>query len=118
MDRPSEPVSTRVLVGGVIAPLLVGSFVPVLSEVALLWLLLGLATLMVQAVGAAVRRVDPGEQTWDDAWDDAQDTAGDDASGGHAADRAQVREPAVPGRWWHRTLEDPNTAAARAGSWG
>jgi hypothetical protein len=104
VDRSTDPVSTRVLLWGVVAPLLVGSFVPVLSAAALVWLLVGLTTLMVQAVGSAVRRVDPGEDGA--AWDHDE------------LDDVEVREPAVPGRWWSRTLEDPNTAAARAGSWG
>ena len=109
MDRSTDPVSTRVLLWGVVAPLLVGSFVPALSGTALVWLLVGLATLMVQAVASAVRRVDPGEHgtAWDA--DDVDDLAAPDDA---------VREPAVPGRWWSRALEDPNTAAARAGSWG
>jgi hypothetical protein len=110
VDRSTDPVSTRVLLWGVVAPLLVGSFVPALSAAALVWLLVGLATLMVQAVASAVRRVDPGEDgaAWD--VDDVDDLA--------AFDDVEVREPAVPGRWWSRPVEDPNTAAARAGSWG
>ena len=107
MDRSTDPVSTRVLLWGVVAPLLVGSFVPALSATALVWLLVGLATLKVQAVTSAVRPVHPGEHGT------ARDV--DDLA---APDDDAVREPAVPGRWWSRAPEDPNTAAARAGSWG
>lgn len=106
MDRPTEPVSTRVLLWGVVAPLLVGSFVPPLAGVALVWLVVGLGTLLVQAVSGALRRVDPGED-------------GDDLHDLHAlVDEDAVPVPALPGRWWSRAMEDPNTAAARAGSWG
>ncbi|SCX56546.1 hypothetical protein SAMN03159343_3443 [Klenkia marina] len=119
MDRTAAPVSTRTLLWGVVAPLLVGSFVPALSGPALVWLLAGLATLFVQAASGAVRRADPGEDDGeDDAWDawEAREAAAQDDPDGDRA--APVRVPAVPGRWWNRPLENPNTAAARAGSWG
>ncbi|MEI4273387.1 hypothetical protein TEK04_16825 [Klenkia sp. LSe6-5] len=108
MDRPADTVSTRVLLWGVVAPLLLGSFVPPLSALATLWLLIGLGTLVVQAVGALVRRADPGE-------DDVSTDLDDDL---HEQLRAALPVPTAPGRWWNRPLEDPNTAAARAGSWG
>jgi len=47
---------------------------------------------VVTAMGVAVRRGDPGED-------------GDD-------------ESVAGGHWWRLVDEDPNTAAARAGSWG
>ena len=101
MDRPTEAVSTRVLLWGVVAPLLVGSTVPALAAVAMIWLICGLLTLMLQAASGAVRRADPGE---DDALYDGLG--------------ATLPAPAIAGRWWNRPAEDPNTAAARAGSWG
>lgn len=104
MDRPTEAVSTRVLLWGVVAPLLVGSIVPPLAAVAMIWLICGLLTLMLQAAGGAFRRVDPGE---DDETADLHEELG-----------ATLPAPVVAGRWWNRPDEDPNTAAARAGSWG
>lgn len=119
MDRPTDPVSTRVLLWGVVAPLLVGSFVPALSGPALLWLVVGLGTLLVQAVSGALRRVDPGEDADDlRVADDLPDDLYEDLHQELDAAHRPVPVPAAPGRWWNRPLEDPNTAAARAGSWG
>ena len=103
MDRTTSTVSTRVLLWGVIAPLLVGSFVPVLGGIAMIWLLVGLGTLLVQAVQDAVQGVDPTE---DDDLDDLHD------------ELAETVPVPVPARWWNRRDEDPNLAAARGGSWG
>ena len=92
MDRTADdPVSPRLLLFGVLTPLLVGGFVPALAGIATVWLFCGLGALVVTAMGVAVRRGDPGE-------DDEESVAG--------------------GHWWRLVDEDPNTAAARAGSWG
>ncbi|KQS56985.1 hypothetical protein ASG36_18515 [Geodermatophilus sp. Leaf369] len=92
-DRTSDdPVSPRLLLFGVLTPLLVGGFVPALAGIATVWLFCGLAALVVTSMGVAVRRGDPGED-------------GDE-------------ESVVGGHWWRLVDEDPNTAAARAGSWG
>lgn len=100
MDRPTEHVSTRIVLWGVVAPLVVGSCVPPLAGLAMLWLICGLGMLVAQAINGAIRRIDPGE-------DDLHEELG-----------ATLPVPASPGRWWNRPDEDPNTAAARAGSWG
>ena len=100
MDRPHDTFSTRTLLWGVVAPLLVGTFVPPLGGIAAVWLMVGLAAVMVQAGIAAARRADPGE---------------DDL---HEELAATLPAPVPSSRWWNRTLEDPNVEAARAGSWG
>ena len=102
MDRSTAPVSTRVLLWGVVAPLVVGSCLPPLAGLAMVWLLCGLDTLVAQAINGAVRRAGPGED-------------GDDL---HEELGATLPAPVVSGRWWNRPDEAPNTAAARAGSWG
>ncbi|SDP12005.1 hypothetical protein SAMN05660199_03202 [Klenkia soli] len=103
MDRSTSTVSTRVLLWGVVAPLVVGGFVPPLAGIAMLWLLVGLGTLMVQAIRDAVQGIDPTE---DDESDDLHD------------ELAAALPVPVPTRWWNRRDEDPNLAAARVGSWG
>ncbi|MCO7218511.1 hypothetical protein [Klenkia sp. PcliD-1-E] len=100
MDRPHDTFSTRALLWGVVAPLLVGTFVPPLGGLAVVWLMVGLAAVMVQAGIAAARRADPGE---------------DDL---HEELAASLPVPVPSSRWWNRTLEDPDVEAARAGSWG
>lgn len=105
MDRPHDTLSTRTLLWGVVAPLLVGAFVPPLGGIAAVWLMVGLATVMVQAGLAAARRADPGEDH--DQVDDL-----------HEELAAALPAPVPSPRWWNRTLEDPNVEAARAGSWG
>ncbi len=101
MDRPTDTVSSRLVLWGVVAPLGVGSCVPPLAGVAMVWLICGLGLLVAQAINGVIRRIDPGED---------EDL--------HAELGASLPVPAAPGRWWHRVAEDPNAAAARAGSWG
>lgn len=104
MDRPHDTFSTRTLLWGVVAPLLVGALIQPLGGLAAVWLMVGLATVMVQAGLAAARRADPGE---DDQPEDLHDELA-----------ATLPAPVPSTRWWNRTLEDPNVEAARAGSWG
>lgn len=105
MNRSAGTVPHRVLLWGVLAPLLVGAAVPAVAAVALLWLLAGLGTIVVSLVVSAIGAADPGED-------------GDPAPVDDDEPVAVVREPAVIGRWWVRYDDDPNVAAARAGSWG
>ncbi|SDG35147.1 hypothetical protein [Klenkia brasiliensis] len=105
MDRPHDTISTRTLLWGVVAPLLVGALVPPLAGIATVWLLVGLTVTVVQAGLAAARRADPGEDH-------------DQGDGLHEELAATLPAPVPSSRWWNRTLEDPNVEAARAGSWG
>ena len=95
MDPRAYPAPHRVVLWGIVAPLLVGATVPELGGVALLWLVVGMATFVVSGLSRAVRAADPGD---------------DDVVPAVVPDRG-------PRRRTH-TLEDPNVAAARAGSWG
>ncbi len=63
VDRPHDTFSTRTLMWGVVAPLLVGALIQPLGGLAAVWLMVGLATVMVQAGLAAARRADPGRTT-------------------------------------------------------